>query len=186
MSNSQLFEIEPLRNLKFRHLWALGVGAVVGDGIFLMIGEGIATAGPSAIISYIIAGFFQLFLMIALAEVAIGMPSSGGMSVWVERFMGKWWGFLSGFAFAAGWVIGGGGISLALGNFTMFFFPQLAGEIWIPIFAIVFVSIFALLNILGTAIAAKTQLYLVLIMTLGMLLFAIAGLKDVNLSHFSE
>lgn len=186
MSNSQLFEIEPLRNLKFRHLWALGVGAVIGDGIFLLIGEGIAVAGPSAILAYIIAGLFQFFLMIALAELAIGMPSAGGMSVWVERFMGKWWGFLSGFAFAAGWVIGGGGISMALGTITSWYFPQLSGGIWISIFAIIFVTIFALLNILGTAIAAKTQLYLVVILTVGMSLFAILGLKDVNPANFSD
>lgn len=89
MSRTQLLEIEPLRNLKFRHLWALGVGAVIGDGIFLLIGEGIAVAGPSAILAYIIAGLFQFFLMMALAELAIGMPSAGGMAVWVERFMGN-------------------------------------------------------------------------------------------------
>lgn len=186
MSRSQLLEIEPLRNLKLRHLWALGVGAVIGDGIFLLIGEGIAVAGPSAIFAYLIAGLFQFFLMIALAELAIGMPNAGGMSVWVERFMGKWWGFLSGFAFAFGWVIGGGGVSLALGTITTWYFPSLNSDVWIPVFGIIFVTIFAILNILGTAIAARTQLYLVLVLTLGMALFAVIGLKDVNLSHFSE
>ena len=39
MAKVQLLEIEPIRNLKFRHLWALGVVQVVGDGIFLLIGE---------------------------------------------------------------------------------------------------------------------------------------------------
>lgn len=186
MANVQLLEIEPIRNLKFRHLWALGVGAVVGDGIFLLIGEGIATAGPSAILAYFIAGLFQFFLMIALAEIAIGMPFAGGMSVWVERFLGKWWGFLSGFAFAAGWVIGGGGISMALGTITSWFFPQLTSKVWITIFAIIFVSIFAVLNILGTSIAAKTQLYLVLLLTAGMTLFAVLGIKDIDINNFKE
>lgn len=186
MSRTQLLEIEPIRNLKFRHLWALGVGAVIGDGIFLLIGEGIAVAGPSAIIAYIIAGLFQFFLMMALAELAIGMPSAGGMAVWVERFMGKWWGFLSGFAFAAGWVIGGGGISMALGTITSWYFPQLTSGIWTTLFAIIFVTAFALLNILGTAIAARTQLYLVLILTVGMSLFAVIGVKDVHPANFSE
>lgn len=186
MSKVQMLEIEPIRNLKFRHLWALGVGAVIGDGIFLLIGEGIATAGNSAIFAYFIAGLFQLFLMVALAELAIGMPVAGGMSVWVERFLGKWWGFLAGFAFAIGWVFAGGGVSMALGTITTWFFPQLPGAIWSTIFAIIFVSIFAILNIFGTAIAARTQLYLVLILTFGMALFAIIGIKDVNASNFSD
>ncbi len=186
MAKVQLLEIEPIRNLKFRHLWALGVGAVVGDGIFLLIGEGIATAGPSAILAYFIAGLFQFFLMIALAEIAIGMPFAGGMSVWVERFLGKWWGFLSGFAFAAGWVLAGGGVSMALGTITSWFFPQLTGKVWTTIFAIIFVSIFAILNIYGTSIAARTQLYLVLLLTAGMLLFALIGIKDINVDNFKE
>ncbi|GAB3790742.1 APC family permease [Virgibacillus kimchii] len=186
MAKQELLEIQPLQNLKFRHLWALGVGAVIGDGIFLLIGEGIAVAGPSAILAYIVAGLFQFFLMISLAELAIGMPSAGGMTAWVERFMGKWWGFLSGFAFAAGWVIAGGGVSMALGTITSWYFPHLSGELWTTIFAIVFVTVFALLNILGTAIAAKTQLYLVLILTAGMSLFALVGIKDINTSNFSN
>lgn len=186
MARTQLLEIEPLKNLKFRHLWALGVGAVVGDGIFLAIGEGIAVAGPSAIIAYVIAGLFQFFLMISLAELAIGIPSAGGMTVWVERFMGKWWGFLSGFAFALGWIIAGGSTSMALGTITAWFFPQLTSGIWTTIYAIIFVTLCAILNIVGTAITAKTQLTLVLILTAGMSLFAVLGMKDINAAHFSD
>ena len=41
-------EVVPLRNMGFWALWAVGVGAVVGDGIFLLLGEGIQVAGPSS------------------------------------------------------------------------------------------------------------------------------------------
>lgn len=75
---------------------------------------------------------------------------------------------------------------MALGTITSWYFPQLTSGIWTTIFAIIFVTAFAVLNILGTAIAARTQLYLVLILTVGMSLFAIFGLKDVNTANFSE
>lgn len=184
MSNLNQLELNPQRKLGFWAIWALGVGSVIGDGIFLLMGQGIATAGPSSILAYGIAGFSQLFLMIALGELAVGMPNAGAMSHWVDRFMGKWWGFLAGFTFAIGWVIAGGSVGLALGRLTMWFFPQLQGELWPLFFSVLFISIFALLNILGTEIAAKTQLVLVIIMTLVMALFSIIGLKDVNLENF--
>ena len=180
MKEPQLLEVEPLKNLGFWDIWALGVGAVVGDGIFLLLGQGIATAGPGAVLAYVVAGLFQLFLMIALGELAVGMPHAGAMSAWVARFMGSWWGFLSGFAFAIGWVIAGGSVGLALGKITTWFFPQLDANLWAIIFAVLFLTIFAILNILGTAIAAKVQLYMVIVLTLVMAAFAILGFRHIN------
>ena len=39
------------KKLTFWHVWALGVGAVVGDGIFVMVGNGAEAAGPAAVLS---------------------------------------------------------------------------------------------------------------------------------------
>jgi amino acid transporter len=185
MSNLNQLELNPQRKLGFWAIWALGVGAVIGDGIFLLMGQGIATAGPGSIVAYGIAGLSQLFLMISLGELAVGMPNAGAMSHWVDRFMGKWWGFLAGFTFAIGWVIAGGSVGLAIGRLTMWFFPQLQGELWPVFFAVLFITIFAILNILGAEIAAKTQLLLVILMTIVMALFSIIGLKDVDLNNFT-
>lgn len=185
MNQNNLIELDSSKKLGFWSIWALGVGAVIGDGIFLMMGQGIATAGPGAILAYLIAGVSQLFLMVALGEMAVGMPNAGAMSTWVERFMGKWWGFLSGFAFALGWVIAGGSVGLALGTITMWFFPGLEGDLWPVFFAVLFITIFAVLNILGTNIAAKTQLILVVILTVVMALFSLIGLKDMNFDNFT-
>lgn len=185
MKPSNELLINPERKLSYWHIWALGVGAVIGDGVFLLMGQGIATAGPGAILAYLVAGLSQLFLMIALGELAVGMPNAGAMSQWVKRFMGDWWGFLAGFTFAIGWVIAGGSVGLAMGKLTMWFFPQLQGELWAIIFAILFLTIFAILNILGTDIAASTQLYLVIGMTVVMALFSLIGLKDVQWENFS-
>ena len=175
----------PAGKLGFWSIWAIGVGAVIGDGIFLLMGEGIALAGSSAILAYIIAGLSQLFLMVALAELAVGMPNAGAMSVWVKRFMGSSWGFLSGFLFAIGWVIVGGSVSLALGTITQWFFPSLSGDFWQIFFALLFITVFALLNIFGTSLAANTQLIMVIALTVIMLLFAVIGLKEIDFSNYS-
>lgn len=179
------FEVQPLRNLRFWHIWALGVGAVIGDGIFLLIGQGIATAGPGSILAYVVAGLFQMFLMIALAELAVGMPHAGAMDVWVRRFLGRWWGFCAGFTFALGWLIAGGSVGLAMGRITTHFTPGLQSDGWAIFFGILFTTLFAILNIFGTAIAARTQLYLVIGLTAIMVAFGVVGVKDVNPALYS-
>lgn len=185
MDGNLKLDLQPKRTLKFWHIWALGVGAVVGDGIFLLMGEGIATAGPSSIISYFIAGLSQLFLIIALTEMAVAMPNAGAMSVWVERVMGKSWGFLAGITFAIGWIIAGGSVGLALGKITMWYFPELTSSWWPAFFAILFVTIFALVNMAGVMFAAKLQLYMVMALVLVMVAFALIGLKDVDMANFT-
>ncbi len=181
----ELLQVEPLKSLGFWEIWAIGVGAVVGDGIFLLIGQGIATAGPGSLFAYLLAGLFLAFLMIALGELAIGMPSGGAMSTWVERLMGKWWGFLSGFAFALGWVIAGGSTGLAIGRVTTWFFPQLDTDLWTVLFAILFITVFAILNILGTGLSGKAQLWMTVVLVALMAAFSIFGCRGVNLANFT-
>lgn len=185
LKKQPILDLQPERTLTFWHIWALGVGAVIGDGIFLLMGQGIAMAGPSSILAYLIAGISQFFLVIALTEMAVGMPNAGAMSFWVERFMGKSWGFLAGITFAIGWIIAGGSVGLALGKITMWFFPQLEASWWPAMFTILFLTLFAFINVLGAATTARFQLYLVLILTGVMVLFALIGLKDIDFTNYT-
>src|SRR3954452_19517179 len=57
-------------------LTALGIGAVIGTGIFVIIGEAIGTAGPSIIISFALAAVTGLFSAFSYAELASSIPVS--------------------------------------------------------------------------------------------------------------
>jgi amino acid transporter len=172
------------RRLGFWGLWALGVGAVVGDGIFVLLGQGIQTAGPSAFLAFLVAGLFQLFLMVALGELAVGMPSAGAMSVWVGRLVGDGWGFLAGFAFALGWVFAGGSVGLAIGKVTCWFFLPGPTPFWVAAFAVVFLTLFAGCNLLGAELAVRTQLVLVLLLVGLMAAFAVFGVGSARAENF--
>ena len=101
-----------MRELGFWQVWAIGVGAVVGDGIFLYLGQAIQTGGPSALLGFFIAGVMQMLIMLAMGEISVGMPSAGAMTEWVDKYLGKFWGLLSGLTFSVGWVVLGGSISV--------------------------------------------------------------------------
>ncbi|MGW1688636.1 amino acid permease [Streptomyces albidoflavus] len=90
---------EPLgHGLKQRHLTMLGLGGVIGAGLFVGSGAGIAVAGPGIVVSYLIAGTLAMLVMRMLGEMSAAMPSSGSFSVHAERALGRWAGF------SVGWL----------------------------------------------------------------------------------
>jgi len=186
MSDPAIKEVTLLRSMGFWQIWAIGVGAVVGDGIFLYMGQGISSAGPSALLAFAIAGFLQMFIMVAMGELSVGMPEAGAMSVWVEKYLGKFWGLLSGLTFSVGWVVLGGSISIALGRFVAYWAPIGGLEVATVLWAAVFFTIFVIMNIAGATIAGIGQLTLVLLLVGIMVLFALWGIfKGVNVNNLT-
>src|SRR3954449_749352 len=58
-------------------LTALGVGAIIGTGIFVIIGEAIGQSGPAIILSFVLAGVTCVFSALSYAELASTIPVSG-------------------------------------------------------------------------------------------------------------
>jgi len=182
----QMKEVAMLRNMGFWEIWAVGVGSVVGDGVFLYLGQGIQQGGPSALLAFFFAGLIQMFIMLALGELSVGMPSAGAMTDWVNKYLGKFWGLMSGLTFSVGWVILGGSVSIAMGRMTCYWFPNMDLEFGTVLWAAVFFTVFCILNILGAALAGRTQLVLVVILVAIMAGFSIIGLvKGINTKMYS-
>ncbi|MFE9865783.1 amino acid permease [Streptomyces sp. NPDC005506] len=94
-----LTQQEPLSHgLKQRHLTMLGLGGVIGAGLFVGSGAGIAVAGPGIVVSYLIAGALAMLVMRMLGEMSAAIPASGAFSVHAERALGRWAGF------SVGWL----------------------------------------------------------------------------------
>lgn len=85
--------------LKQRHLTMLGLGGVIGAGLFVGSGAGIAVAGPGIVISYLLAGALATLVMRMLGEMSAAMPASGAFSVHAERALGRWAGFTVGWLY---------------------------------------------------------------------------------------
>ncbi|MEV5443483.1 amino acid permease [Streptomyces sp. NPDC052644] len=98
-SDTTTVPAEPLAHvLKRRHLTMLGLGGVIGAGLFVGSGAGIAVAGPGIVLSYLIAGALATLVMRMLGEMSAAMPASGAFSVHAERALGRWAGF------SVGWL----------------------------------------------------------------------------------
>lgn len=179
------------RVLGFAWLYTLAVGAVIGDGIFTFTGYAMVAAGAAVIASYLIAGITQMFLMISFGELVVWKPSAGGPEPWVSHFYGPRLGFLASITFSIGWIIAGGSTSLALGTYiyTMLSYAgiELGNQaLWVTVFALLFVILFALLNIVGVAIAAGTQFILTALLIGIMVGYAVSATFYINPHNFSN
>jgi len=77
------------RTLSWPHLIALGVGAIVGTGIYTLTGVGAERAGPAVILSFAIAGAVCACAALAYAELATLMPAAGGAYTYTYAVAGE-------------------------------------------------------------------------------------------------
>ncbi|MBC7113299.1 MAG: amino acid permease [Candidatus Methanomethyliales bacterium] len=185
LSKTETFQQPSLaKKLGFWYLWAIAVGAVVGDGIFMLMGSAFNEAGPSSVLAFLIAGILQAFLMISFGELAVGMPSAGGPQLWGERLLGKEWGVISNLSFAIGWIIAGGSTGLAIGAYTQQLLG-LNGVEWQILFALLWNLLFALANIAGVIVSATVQFILTASLVAVMVIFGVAGVTLIDPNNFN-
>ncbi|MET9961825.1 amino acid permease [Streptomyces sp. NPDC006326] len=91
--------------LKNRHLSMIAIGGVIGAGLFVGSGGGIAKTGPAILISYALVGAMVVFVMRMLGEMAAASPNSGSFSAYADRALGRWAGFSIGWLYWFFWVV---------------------------------------------------------------------------------
>ncbi|MCD9085171.1 amino acid permease [Stenotrophomonas sp. SY1] len=83
-------------SLSWPHLVALGIGAIVGTGIYTLIGVGADKAGPAVLLSFIIAGAVCACAALAYAELSTMMPAAGSAYTYSYSALGE----------TVAWVVG--------------------------------------------------------------------------------
>ncbi|MGW7131684.1 amino acid permease [Streptomyces bobili] len=124
--------------LKQRHLSMIALGGVIGAGLFIGSGAGIAAAGPSIVLAYALSGLLVMLVMRMLGEMSAAYPSSGSFSAHAERAIGPWAGFTAGWSF---WVllctaVGLEGIGAA--KIVTGWLPGTPEWAWVALFMVVF------------------------------------------------
>ncbi|WSQ06590.1 amino acid permease [Streptomyces sp. NBC_01231] len=91
--------------LKNRHLSMIAIGGVIGAGLFIGSGAGIAAAGPGILVSYALVGALVVLVMRMLGEMAAANPVSGSFSAYADEALGRWAGFTIGWLYWFFWVV---------------------------------------------------------------------------------
>jgi amino acid transporter len=167
--------------LSARQAAFIGVGAMVGAGIFSLLGAAGEVAGSAVWISFVLAGVVAGLQGYSFAKLGARFPSAGGLLEYVARGYGN--GHVTG---VIGWLLLA--VNAIITGMVAVSFGSYAGEIfadgstfWTKFFAVLLVLAMALLNILGSEAVAKAQT-VVVIVVIGILgVFAVTTLSTINL-----
>jgi APA family basic amino acid/polyamine antiporter len=86
------------RALTAKDLMAIGLGSMIGGGIFTTIGTGVKGAGPAVILSYLLAGLTSFFAALCYAELGAMVPVAGSAYTYAYATLGKLFAWIIGFA----------------------------------------------------------------------------------------
>ena len=89
-------EVRLSREMSLLDATMIGVGAMIGAGIFVLIGIAAGVAGPALIIAFVLNGIVALLTAMSYAELGSCYHDAGGGYLWVKEGLPKWNGFLSG------------------------------------------------------------------------------------------
>ncbi|MBI9050699.1 MAG: amino acid permease [Anaerolineaceae bacterium] len=113
------------RNLSMFSITMIGVGGMIGAGIFVLTGTAANVAGPAVILTFLLNGIVTLFTALAYAELGSAFPEAGGGYLWVKEGLGGTNGFLAGWMSWFAHAVAGSLYALAFGRFMTEFIVML-------------------------------------------------------------
>ncbi|MCP2520669.1 amino acid permease [Candidatus Aminicenantes bacterium AC-335-A11] len=182
------------RNLSLFSATMIGVGAMIGAGIFVLTGIAAGIAGPAFILAFLLNGIVAFFTASAYAELGGTIPEAGGGYLWVKEALPPPMGFLSGWM---SWMAHSVACSLYAVGFGAYFaeFLNSAGikiisdaEILKKILAFILVSVFTYINYKGVKETGIAQTIVTILKILILSIFILLGLFFIfrNPSSFSH
>lgn len=158
----------------------LGLGAILGAGIFVVTGVAADVAGPSMLVGFFTAGLVALCNALSVAQLAKIYPLSGGTYVYATKQLNPLAGFVAGWMFLISKLAAAAVVALSFVHYVHAVFPIVS----VPITAVGLVMVLTLLNLLGVKKTSQFNLFVVLF-TIGiLLLFVIVGLPRASAMHF--
>jgi APA family basic amino acid/polyamine antiporter len=151
---------------------ALGIGAIIGSGIFVVTGIVAGIAGPAMIISVLIAGIIALFSALSVAELSAFLPEEGGTYAYAQKLISPFAGFIAGWIWIFSNIFVGAAVSLGFAHYFVTLFPS------IPVkgIAVIICLIFIIINYIGLKESTLLNNVLVTLKVLILLFFVAFGL----------
>jgi APA family basic amino acid/polyamine antiporter len=159
-------------------LWgaaAVGIGAIIGTGIFVLIGVASGISGPAVIISFLIAGFTALLTGLSTAELSSFITEAGGSYIYTTKAFGKFPGFIIGWMKSFDYIVGASAVSIGFAAYFAYLvgLPPAAGTLVLvgTIWPLVLMAV----NLKGMKEAGGTNSVLVALKVTALVIFIAVG-----------
>jgi amino acid transporter len=169
------------RNLSYWEVTAIGVGGMVGGGIFAVLGLSVQLTSGGAPLAFLIAGLVALVTAYSYAQLSVTFPSQGGTVSFLDRAFGP--GLLTGSINILLWISYIVMLSLyayAFGSYGASFFPPDLQPFWKHVLITGSVVAITALNLLNTRIIGEAEDWIVLLKLLILGVFVAVGIWGVD------
>jgi basic amino acid/polyamine antiporter, APA family len=184
------------RSLGAFQLTMLGVGAVIGTGIFVLTAEAAQKAGPGMMISFVIAGFVCAVAALCYAEMSSMVPVSGSAYTYSYAVMGELVAWMVGWALVLEYAVAAGAVSVGWSGYFVGLLAQIdivlpaawtlgpidGGIMNVPAFLIALLVTWLL--VIGTRESAFVNAILVLVKVTALGLFVILAVPVIQMENF--
>ncbi|BBG65954.1 hypothetical protein NNO_1251 [Hydrogenimonas sp.] len=158
----------------------LGIGSMVGAGIFIVIGQAGSIAGNIVWLSFLIGGAAALLSGYSLAKLALRYPSRGGIVEYLVQGFGE--GVFSGSAsilFYFSQLVAIAAVAKSFGAYAATFIHS-GSAFWVDIYAVGIVLLFTVINLIGASFVARSENIIVMIKVTILVIFAVTALFTVK------
>ena len=187
-----------VRSLGAFQLTMLGVGAIIGTGIFVLTAEAAQKAGPGMMLSFIIAGAVCAVAALCYAEMASMVPVSGSAYTYSYAVMGELVAWMVGWALILEYAVAAGAVSVGWSGYvvglieatfgldipeTLTRGPMDGGLVNLP--AMFIAGLVTWLLVIGTRESATVNAILVAIKVAALSLFVVLAVPVMNMEQFT-
>jgi len=171
----------PQKYLSVRQAAFIGVGAMVGAGIFALLGAAGEVAGAAVWVSFLIAGAIAGLQGYSFAKLGARYPSAGGLLEYVAKGFGDghFTGITAWLTYAANAIV----TAMVAVSFGSYASSMLTGEesgVWIKVFAAAIIIVMTAVNVVGSQLVANAQTVIVYIVLGILCVFAVVTLANMT------
>ncbi|WP_052345532.1 APC family permease [Alkaliflexus imshenetskii] len=171
---------ELIRALTLKDAVGVGLGAIIGAGIFVVTGVAAGVSGPAFIVGLVIAGFIAAFNGLSSAQLAAVYPQSGGTYEYGYRLLTPGFGFSAGWMFLISKLSAAGVVAIGFGSY----FHQLVPLVSPVYYSLAAVLLLTLANYIGIQKAGRINLVIVSVTLLSLLYLVFSGIGAVDVQNF--
>jgi amino acid transporter, AAT family len=149
----------------------VAVGGSIGTGLLLGSAAALEIAGPSVILSYIVAAFIAYTVAMALGELASLHPAAGSFGVYGELYLNQYLGFLCRAGYWASIAFSIGAELVASATYMTYWLPAVPAELWVFLFS----ALILLVNLRSVSSFGRFEFWFAMIKFATIVAFILAG-----------
>ena len=168
----------------------IGVGTMIGAGIFVLPGDAVSRAGSLAVAAFVVGGIIAMFTALSASELGTAMPKSGGAYFYVNHALGPLFGSVAGWANWLGLAFASAFYMVGFGQYIQRI-VGISGTVGSGLFSVQYVTLIALaggaffvgINYVGAKETGRLQNIIVILLVMILAVFTFVGALQADLSN---